>query len=966
MTRPTLAIRARRKRIEKRGVRGWWFRAALIVLTLVVLVLGVLSAFTALAFAENFSGRIGLETPELSFIQNGREAHIPVRFYDRDHTELILEALHPQAGNRRWYNVDPDGPIVLPEHVIQSSAAAQEGDFWESASSPMLETLGAFTHLWLGSPQESNEDSIVGLLVDAQVLPISASAPKASQISDFQRELAAIELSARYSRPQLIEFFLNTADYGNLAYGIDAAALVYLGKHAAELTLAESALLAPIPFNLDNNPIDSPETANRVKRELLIEMREKRLISRAELRRALAQQIQIIEHERTNSAIDDFLLQSFQDRFGGAVLGRNGLEVITTVDSDLQAQSECVLAVQIARLNTLEEEVAARSDGSICLASSLLPPLRPGDAGLDHQVTEGAMVIVDAASGEILSLSGDPSQPHPMGSLAYPFVYLTAFAEGYAPGSMVMDLPGGINQADAESVGRLDTDRYHGPVRIRTALANAYNGAAQQMVELVGVESVLATFETMGVQIDREAGEVPGDWEATLLDLTYAASAFAQNGVLTGLAESSGSRAAKPVLIREVLDARGRIVVSAQTIESSVLSDQLAFMVTDVLSDESARGQSAGDLNALEINRPAGALASIGDDGRQTWALGYTPAHVVGIWMGNAEGGSLPVSLTVQNSAAPVWHAVMKYSSRSIPAEGWAQPEGVERVEVCDPSGLLPTVYCPQTVSEPFISGTEPTTFDNLYQPYLINRETGKLATLSTPVELVQEVVFLVPPPEARVWAAAAGIEQPPQEYDTLTAEASQQADLRISSPAPFGFLSGTVRVRGFVAADDLDFYRLQIGKGLNPQTWIQLGEDGSLPVRGGVLTDWETDDLEGLYTLQLVAVDTDGQVQTAVVQVTIDNEPPQAQIVFPDEGEVYTGARSDEVIIQVEAKDNVGIERVEIYVDDELISVHEAEPYSVRWEMLSTGEHEVGTSVYDLAGNSATAEPVEFTIQRP
>jgi membrane peptidoglycan carboxypeptidase len=630
--------------------------------------------------------------------------------------------------------------------------------------------------------------------------------------------------------------------------------------------------------------------------------------------------------------------------------------VRTSIDIDLQDQSQCVLFTHIDRLNAEDQSTVDSSD---CLASDLLPPMRPGDIGEAHNVRSSALVVMDANSGEILSLAGSPQLERPMGTIGQPFIYLAAFAEGYSPGSMVMDLP-----SDGDE-GISDIENFHGPVRIRTALANGYHAAADQMVELVGVESVLSIFNTMGITVERQPEADPNQWRAALLDLVHASTAFANSGVLAGQSVHNGAGSIEPVVLLEIIDDRGRLVYKSGAEKKAVLSDQLAYLVNDVLSDGVTRQERFGPSNPMEINRPAGASAAISADGRDAWALGYTPERVVGVWMGNPSGRA-PSNLTIRNSAAPVWHALMIYASRDLPPEDWQLPTGVTRVEVCDPSGLLPTIYCPETVREPFISGTEPTTFDNLFQPYLVNKETGKLATLSTPVELVEERVYLVPPPEAADWAKATGIEQPPQEYDTLMEAATQDPDLRISTPDAFDFLRGVVRVRGYVGIENLDFYRLQVGKGLNPLNWLQLGEDRSLPVRGGTLAEWDTTELEGLYTLQLIAVNTDGQVRAANVHVTVDNEPPSGQIVFPEDGQVFTGTRSDEVAVEVEAEDSFGVDYVIFLIDgDEFAEIQET-PFSIRWPMQTAGTHSVYAEVYDQAGNVFQTEEISFEVMRP
>lgn len=952
-------IRSRRRREAAPGHSPWWTKAIFVFLTLATIALGATTVLTAYMLAENSGAMVGSSPAGFSFMRSGREVHLPVRFYDRNQNTVLFETLNPAAQSRRWYQIDPDGPITLPEHIIFASVSAQDRDFWETPASPLLQTLNALTIIWRPPAARDQEVGIVDLVAEAQVVPLSASGNQKATFHAIQRQLAVAELSARYSRVELLEFFINTADYGNLAYGIDAAALVYFGKHAESLSLAEGAMLATIPFDPEINPFDAPESAHERQQQLIAKMRDEGLISRIAGQRAMSEELTFNEDGiSSGSSLGDFLMAKFVSQFGRGALGRNGLQVRTTIDADLQEQSQCVLKTHISRLN--DEVVEDPSSG--CLASELLPPLRPGDAGQDHGIKSGALVVLDAASGEILSLVGEAGSQRPMGSLVQPFVYLSAFAEGYSPGSMVLDLP---VRVDVDDLSAVDFSVYHGPVRIRTAMASGYPAAAEQMVELVGVESVLSIFRSMGADIEPGVDEKPELWRVTLLDLVHASSIFANSGFQAGHATLGEMEGIQPLLILDVLDVEGRPVYTASSGSKAVLSEQLAFLVNDVLSDEVERQETFGPSNPLEIHRPAGATATVTATGRDAWALGYTPERVMGVWLGNPSGPP-PEGLTIRNSAAPVWHALMIYATRDRSPEGWQLPSGVVRVEVCEPSGLLPTVYCPETVREPFISGTEPTTFDNLFQPYLVNKETGKLATLNTPVELVEERVYLVPPPEAADWASAIGLAKPPQEYDTLIETGSQDRNLRITTPEPFAFLRGVVRVRGYVDLEELDFYRLQIGKGLNPLNWLQLDEDRSQPVRGGTLAEWDTGELEGLYTLQLIAVRSDGQVRTAIVHVTIDNEPPQGEVVFPRSGQVFTGTRTDEVALQVEARDSFGVERVVFFIDDEEIATVDEEPYSMRWSMRTSGEHTLFAEVYDLAGNKVLTEEVRFEVVRP
>jgi membrane carboxypeptidase/penicillin-binding protein PbpC len=169
----------------------------------------------------------------------------------------------------------------------------------------------------------------------------------------------------------------------------------------------------------------------------------------------------------------------------------------------------------------------------------------------------------------------------------------------------------------------------------------------------------------------------------------------------------------------------------------------------------------------LPDNRPAAAKTGTTNEYKDAWAIGYTPELVTGVWLGNSDNTSME-NVPGSKGAAPVWQALMSWALAQEPISVWQQPAGMIETAVCNISGLLPTPYCP-TVSELFIDGTQPTTFDPIYQEFAINRETGRLATLNTPPDLIEREVFRVYPEAAADWVRENEIEQPPDEYDTIT-----------------------------------------------------------------------------------------------------------------------------------------------------------------------------------------------------
>jgi hypothetical protein len=210
----------------------------------------------------------------------------------------------------------------------------------------------------------------------------------------------------------------------------------------------------------------------------------------------------------------------------------------------------------------------------------------------------------------------------------------------------------------------------------------------------------------------------------------------------------------------------------------------------------------------------------------------------------------------------------MQLASQNPSRDGWVIPADVSVINVCDPSGMLPTADCPNLVSEVFLNGNEPIQPDTMYRKYSVNRETGLLATVFTLPQLIEERVYLVVPSDARSWAEGAGLDIPPSNYDVIQSPRFDET-VNIISPALFSEVSGEVEIRGTAAGADFVSYRLLIGQGLNPREWIQIA-DGNEPVTNGLLADWDTSGLNGLYALQLQVVRADQRVDTAIIQVTV------------------------------------------------------------------------------------------------
>ncbi|HZJ22487.1 MAG TPA: hypothetical protein VFD54_04200, partial [Anaerolineales bacterium] len=428
------------------------------------------------------------------------------------------------------------------------------------------------------------------------------------------------------------------------------------------------------------------------------------------------------------------------------------------------------------------------------------------------------------------------------------FVYLTGFTRGLSPASLIWDIPGRTNIQNFDGL-------YHGPIRLRVALVNDYPAPAAQVLAQMGVENVDKIIESFGLSRAEDAS-------LSLVDAAGAYGVFAQQGVYFGqeINDTFG-----PATVLRVEGNDGSVWLDWTTPQAKpVVTPGLAYLINHALSDVTARADILASSNVLDVGRSVAVKLGQTEDALDAWAIGYSPSRVVAVWTGARDESRLTPRLP-----AVLWNALMQVASQGLPRDGWNVPADVSVINVCDPSGMLPTSDCPSLVSEVFLNGNEPVQPDSMYRRYAINRETGYLATVFTLPQLIEERVYFVVPSDARSWAESAGLEIPPATYDVIQSP-QLNADVNIAAPELFAEVNGEVRIRGTAAGEDFVSYRVLAGQGLNPQEWIQIAE-GNEPVTDSLLAEWNTNDLSGLYAIQLQVVRSDQRVDTAIIQVTVN-----------------------------------------------------------------------------------------------
>ena len=910
-----------------------WLRTGQALLA-ILLVVGVSAATVTGVVAATVFGvynEYAAQLPDVSTIEQQQDQFQTVRIYDRTGANLLYESVDPRpfGGDRRFVALDKMTP-----YVWQAAVALEDRSFFENPGINVRGLLRAFASNLQGGAVQGGS-SITQQLIKNVFIPPEERAQQ-SYARKIKEVILSLEVTRRYPKEKLLEWYLNYNFYGNLAYGVEAAAQVYFGKSARELNLAEAAMLAAIPQFPALNPIDNPEDAKRRQGVTLQAMVESGYITQSEadaafqqeltLRKSVAERFDVLTAPHFALYVLDQLKKQYNTVDDPFYIWRKGLTVYTTLDVGLQKYAEQVAREQV---QILKEQGKNASNAGVVAIKNDTGEILAMIGSLDYNNNE--------IDGQV-NMATAERQP---GSSFKPYVYLTALQEGMTPATMILDVATAFPQADGAYYRPENYDRqYHGPVSLRNALARSYNIPAIKVMQQVGVADALRTAHRMGINgLNRGLSFyglslVLGGGEVSLLDHTYAYSVFANSGNMVGEPVpvnelQSGYRTLNPVSILQVRDSEGNILKKyEQPTAERIFSAEVAYLMQDIMSDDVARAPAFGANTALTLpDRKVAAKTGTTNGFKDNWTMGFTPQLTVGVWVGNTDNESME-NVTGLSGAAPIWNAVMRKYHEGLPAIWYETPPGIVQRVVCQPSGLLPTEQCQEQRTELFVAGAEPTISDNIWQEFEIDRETGLLAGPTTPPERIEKRIYEILPQEAADWVKESGIPQPPTETASLRLE-DFDPDSAIISPTLGSTIGGQIEFIGNARGGP---YRLEIGAGLEPSEWTQIGPEHGEEIQNSVLERLDTTTLpEGLYTVRLTVNRGDGPRQAAI-PVTIDNTPPTVVITEPKPDQLFVMEKDEQININVLANDNLAIARVEFVIDGSSFVTSTVAPFNERW----------------------------------
>lgn len=898
------------------------------------------------------------------------------RLFDRNNQTLLFEVSDPLGEERAWVKLE-----TLPIYALEATLTMEDSDFLEVTRFDLANTLAQLWQYVIGG-RVPRDNSIAGRLARNALLPIAKAR---SGLDETLLEIVlTAELTRRYTPRAILEWHLNTNPYGNDAYGIEAGAQVYLGKSAKDLTLDEVALLAPIPLEAQYNPFDNENATRGRQADLLRLMLSTNMITQEEYDAVVSRftplRQDLLQLPRLAPEFSLYARAQARDILNGLgldgsqLLSRGGLHITTTLDLDLYYQSECLMRGHLARLRGETVTVLTALDGSPCDALALLtPPFGNNTASVPNT---GALVTLNVPTGELLVLIGNATAHDKQPALTLqPFAYLEGFRSGeYTPATMVYDIPQQFpGVADGLIYAPQNPDgQFRGILNLRSAMAGGLITPAVSVAESRRMSRILSTAHVMGINsMDEsvyESSLLERGGNVSVLDMAYAYSVFANSGYMQGVDTppiGRGFRARNPVAVLKIEDAQGVVLWEYDAQQqafsrTNILGEAFSYLVTHVLADNDTRRKVLGlATDVFDIGRTVAVVNGISSDKADNWTIGYTPQRLTAVHLGRTDDAPTTLSTYALEGAVSLWNAVMRYEHArdSLPVTTWSRPADIVEYVVCERSGMLPRdgVTCP-TVREIFLAQVPPYQTDNFWQVVTINSQTRQLATFNTPTNLQVREVYFVPPANALDWWKSNNLPLPPTEVDTVSRPQVLKS-VELFVPSDFAYIGGIVDIRGSIdtSGQTLSTFQVSYGQGLNPLQWFNIGSVQTTFQEGVSLGMWDTNGLDGLYTLQLNATFADNTRDTDFVQVTVDNIAPVIDLQAGEPGQVFRYPTDTVIPIVANVSDNLAIQRVEFYHNGQLLGIDSDWPYGFEFAIARTGRETFSATAFDQVGNTAS-----------
>jgi len=543
----------------------------------------------------------------------------------------------------------------LPVFIIQAMIAIEDKDFY-------LHKGVAVSGGILRAAKEIifNNSLQGGSTITQQLVKTALLSPERTIKRKIKEIILALWAEKIYSKNRILEMYLNQVPYGGAAHGIEEAAKVYFGVHARDLTLEQAALLAGLPQAPSlYSPYVNPALAQKRRNEVLRSMQSQGFISQTVSNKLQSTKLEVVP-PRTNIKAPHFVFyvkSQLEEKYGIRQVEEGGLNVITTLDLDIQEEAEKILKEELEKVKELN-------------------------------VSNGAILVTRPSTGEILAMVGSvdyfasPSgafnvttalrQP---GSSIKPIMYSLALEKEYTAASIINDTAIIFNIPGSTPYRPVNYDgKTHGNVPLRYALANSFNISAVRVLNTIGVNNFINHAKKMGISTWTDSNRFGlsltlGGGEVTMIDMAKAFGVFANEGNRVNLTS-----------FNRIVTSSDNLFYQYSPMSVKVIDAGNAFIINDILSDNFARRWAFGSNSALEINGFKVAVKTgTTDEKKDNWTIGYTPDYIVAVWVGNNNNQPMnPYLASGITGAAPIWNRMMSFLLKNYGIKSqFIEPENI-------------------------------------------------------------------------------------------------------------------------------------------------------------------------------------------------------------------------------------------------------------------------------------------------
>lgn len=668
---------------------------------------------------------------------------LSTHIYDRN-GKLLYEVFKEQ-------NRTPVKLKELPVHVGQASVAVEDKDFFSHKG------ISLFSGIFRAIKDMILEKNLQGGSTITQQLVKSALLTPERTIQRKIKEIVlALWTEQIFAKDEILEMYVNQVPYGGSSYGIEEAAKTFFGKHAKELSLTESALLAGLPQAPSlYSPFSNPDAAIRRRNEVLKKMREQGYITEEQKIEAQQEDLNIAPPKTSIKAphFVFYVKQLLEELYGSQEVEEGGLRVYTTLDLEIQEEAERVIKEELEKLE-------------------------------DLRVTNGATLVTRPPTGEILAMVGSVDyfatgsgafnvttalrQP---GSAIKPLNYATGIDRKLVtPATVFLDVQTCFSSAIEKYCPVNYDGTFHGPVQLRFALANSYNIPAVKMLAMNGLESFIASASALTITTFKDPSNYGlsltlGGGEVRMTEFAQAFAAFPNRGkprklnAILKIENKFGKELYKFEDFNFVADVKEplRYPNFLAIPGNKVFSPETTFIISHILLDNYARSQAFGTSSYLVIPKKAVSVKTgTTDDKKDNWTIGYTPNFLAVVWVGNNDNTPMHPYLTSGiTGAAPIWNKIMSFVLKNQPDLMPIRPETVVGKQVCGLTGMVAEKKEGQEENqqdncsprfEYFIKGTEATKSAVTRQVVPVTKDSDKLARPSDPndpnIEMKEKTVL--------------------------------------------------------------------------------------------------------------------------------------------------------------------------------------------------------------------------------